>query len=137
MMLTESNDVSHGQANGSRIHLKLIHTKVGEQPMHLMMKSGTILCAFLASQIKKLTFEHEASNIGPHEFDIEAKQFSFDVAMDLNDDFKKTKMHGFQFPVISNSATTGYKLQDYTAGSLFVNDWHYGQNWVYVVLSRV
>ena len=46
-------------------------------------------------------------------------------------------MKGHQFPVVSNSATTGHKLQGYTALSLLVNSWYYKENWVYVVLSRV
>ena len=48
-----------------------------------------------------------------------------------------TQMAGFQFPIISNSATTGHKLQGYTALSLLINNWRYSQNWVYTVLSRV
>ena len=46
-------------------------------------------------------------------------------------------MKGRQFPLISNSATTGHKLQGYTALQLLVWNWHYAENWAYVVLSRV
>ena len=46
-------------------------------------------------------------------------------------------MKGMQFRLVSNSATTGHKLQGYTAKSLLVNDWQYQANWAYVVLSRV
>ena len=46
-------------------------------------------------------------------------------------------MKGRQFPIISNSCTTGHKLQGRIMDSILANDWYYGANWVYVVLSRV
>ena len=46
-------------------------------------------------------------------------------------------MKGNQFPLISNSCTTGHKLQGCTVDDILVNSWHYAANWVYVVLSRV
>ena len=49
----------------------------------------------------------------------------------------QVKMRGQQFPVISNCATTGHKLQGYTAASLLVTDWTYTGNWAYTVLLHV
>ena len=49
----------------------------------------------------------------------------------------KTSMKRRQFPIISNSCTTGHKLQGCTCASLLVNEWNYSNNWAYVVLSRV
>ena len=46
-------------------------------------------------------------------------------------------MSGNQFPIISNTATTGHKLQGCSLDAILVNDWCYKANWVYVVLSRV
>ena len=46
-------------------------------------------------------------------------------------------MEGTQFPLISNSCTTGHKLQGCTVTSILANTWYYGANWAYVVLSRV
>ncbi len=46
-------------------------------------------------------------------------------------------MKGLQFPIISNSATTGHKLQGSTVENIFANDMSYKKNWAYVVLSRV
>jgi hypothetical protein len=42
-----------------------------------------------------------------------------------------------QFPLVSNSCTTGHKLQGSACKSSLVNSFHYGQNWAYIVLSRV
>ena len=46
-------------------------------------------------------------------------------------------MKGCQLPIISNTATTGHKLQGASLNELFVHTWFYGTNWVYVILSRV
>ena len=47
-------------------------------------------------------------------------------------------MNATQFPVNSNIATTGHKLQGMTKDNLIVQSWNYSfENWVYVVLSRV
>ena len=48
-----------------------------------------------------------------------------------------TFMTATGFPLKSNSCTTGHKLQGCTVDSILVNDWFYGANWPYVVLSRV
>ena len=43
-----------------------------------------------------------------------------------------------QFPVNSNIATTGHKLQGQTKKRLVIGTWnHRVKNWVYLVLSRV
>ena len=46
-------------------------------------------------------------------------------------------MKATQLPVIINNATTGHKLQGSSVDSLFVHNWSYVANWVYVMLSRV
>ena len=46
-------------------------------------------------------------------------------------------MKGMQLPLVSNTATTGHKLQGSTVANIFVHDWNYTTNWPYVVLSRV
>ena len=52
-----------------------------------------------------------------------------------------TKIKGLsmlQFPVNSNIATTGHKLQGQTKQNLVIGSWNYRcRNWIYVVLSRV
>ena len=47
------------------------------------------------------------------------------------------QMKATQFPIISNNATTGHKLQGIGVNKLFVHQWCYTKNWPYVVLSRV
>ena len=76
--------------------------------------------------------------MAPRNFTIGNQNFHFYCDIPLDDGQAVTaSMHGTQFPIVSNSATTGHKLQGYTAQSLLVNDWNYAANWAYVVLSRV
>jgi hypothetical protein len=46
-------------------------------------------------------------------------------------------MKGTQLLLLINNATTGHKLQGSGVDSLFVHNWSYVQNWVYIMLSRV
>ena len=46
-------------------------------------------------------------------------------------------MKATQFQIIVNNATTGHKLQGSGVQNLFVHNWYYVTNWVYVILSRV
>ena len=46
-------------------------------------------------------------------------------------------MKATQFQIIVNNATTGHKLQGSGVENLFVHNWYYVTNWVYVILSRV
>ena len=42
-----------------------------------------------------------------------------------------------QLPMISRNAKTGHKLQGSGVPFLFVHNWSYVTNWVYVMLSRI
>ena len=46
-------------------------------------------------------------------------------------------MKATQFPVVSNDATTGFKLQGSSVDKLIVKEWVNKKNWEYVMLSRV
>ena len=47
------------------------------------------------------------------------------------------KIELFQFAILSNTATTGHKLQGQTKQSLVISVWSKRRNWNYVALSRV
>lgn len=135
-MLTQNSDVANGQANGSRTILQQVKLKPGEASFPLCLQSGAVIPVFLASQIDYLVLKHEKHDICPPMFKLQSKTFRFRATMDIDGGNNLVGMKGNQFPVVSNNATTGHKLQGYTATSLFVNDWHYKVNWPYVVLSR-
>ena len=53
------------------------------------------------------------------------------------DEREQIKMKAKQLPIIVNNATTGHKLQGSGVDCLFVHNWSYVTNWVYVMLSWV
>jgi hypothetical protein len=137
LMLTKNKDVPNGQANGTRTFLEEIHVKPNETPMTVTLECGAKVRAFFASQISSLQLKQEAKDVLPSSFEVKPEGFEFTATITIADEKKKCKMKGNQFPLVSNTATTGHKLQGYTAITLMVNDWNYGKNWAYVVLSRV
>ena len=141
LMLTENSDVVCGQANGSRLNLKKINVKVGEQPFPLrcISRDGSTctIRGFFANQIRSLIVEQEDDNIKPLQFEVTTTENKFKAKLKLHGEKLELSMKANCFPLVSNSATTGHKLQGYTAENLLVTDWFYGSNWAYVVLSRV
>jgi hypothetical protein len=136
MMLVHNKDVPCGQANGSRVRLLTVQVRVGEHPFIIDL-SGTRIRAYYASQILSLTVRHEINDITPEIFEVACKDFTFRATISLDDQKRSVMMKGKQFPLISNSATTGHKLQGCTLLELAIFEHFYGQNWMYVVLSRV
>jgi hypothetical protein len=137
MMLTINSDVANGEANGSHIRCKGVRLKTNEKPFLLKLECGTTINGVHASQVKCVLAQHEAKDIVPRDFEVTSEETSFYCQMDMGLGKETVAMRGRQFPIISNSCTTGHKLQGCTVESILANDWHYQANWVYVVLSRV
>lgn len=139
LLLTENEAVSEGQANGSRVTLVSINRKTGEQPFYVSLDDGARVEGYRLEQIESLTVRHLATNIQPPLFDVKPRNYSkFQATIpDAMHGTEILTMSGRQFPIVSNNATTGHKLQGASVDDIFVNDWYYGANWVYVVLSRV
>ena len=76
-------------------------------------------------------------------FKIKPRNFSSKMEFPISqfdDDLRLTigNVSFTQFPINSNIATTGHKLQGMSKDALIVNSWNYSfANWIYVVLSRV
>ena len=88
--------------------------------------------------------KHENKKIQPNTFKIFPKEHSFECKLLLPSDMQQTGkdtelfyMKATQFQIIVNNATTGHKLQGSGVQILFVHNWYYVTNWVYVILSRV
>jgi hypothetical protein len=150
MMLTHNDDVKNGKANGSRATLDRVVLKTGEIPVTTKLSNGTCVAAVFAGQVSHLELSHSNNRIVPSTFSLEPKPYTFEArfpvpeSLSINDkEFEMVKMKARQFPLISNTATTGHKLQGATMNKLFVHEWHYNKtgqyasNWPYVVLSRV
>lgn len=84
-----------------------------------------------------MVVKHESKDIRPRFFTVKSEKVKFKCHLKIGQERVLVKMSGSQFGLISNSCTTGHKLQGYTALELFVNEWAYHSNWTYVVLSRV
>jgi hypothetical protein len=120
MMLVHNKDVPCGQANGTRVRLLKVQVRNGEQPMIICM-SGTKIRAYFASQLLALQVRQENSDITPQTFDVAMKDFSLTSAKtSVDDQSRAVMMKGNQFPLISNSSTTGHKLQGCTLRQLAI-----------------
>lgn len=140
VMMTENEDVKNGKANGTRLRVKRVVLKPGEQTFQVELQKGLKVSAVFASQVDYLLVRHENEDVVPQEFKLEAKKVSFKTAIQgslFDSSEQKLSMQGKQFPVVSNVATTGHKLQGCTMDEILINDWMMQQNWAYVVLSRV
>ena len=137
MMLTKNTDVAKGEANGSRVFAKRIKVKTGEKAFPVRLDCGTTVNALFASQVQAIYVEHENEDISPRRFDVSSETFNFTSKLQIGMDDQCLAMRGNQFPIISDTCTTGHKLQGCTVESALANDWFCGANWAYVVLSRV
>ena len=137
MMMTQNTDVGKGEANGSRVYCNGIRLKGGEQPFLLKLDNGTDILGCFGSQVDALLLEHENEEISPWRFELQSQKFNFKCRLQVGSDELYVGVKGTQFPLISNSCTTGHKLQGCTVQSILANTWYYGANWAYVVLSCV
>ena len=142
VMLTENESVRCGRANGTKARVSEVVLKTGERPEKVKVGNDTSVDCVLASQVKHVKLVHRNPDIVPREFFVEPKRMSFEACVpypkSISDKkFEYVSMTGLQLGFVSDNATTGHKLQGSTLETLFVHSWHYEDNWVYVVLSRV
>jgi hypothetical protein len=118
--------------------------KSGEMPTLIKLASGVSVRAVMASQVAQSILQHCNTRIQPPRCVIISKIHRFHAKLPFPtnirtgkavNDYELVEMKGHQFSVLSNTATTGHKLQGATLDSLFVHEWNYKENWPYVVLS--
>ena len=149
VMLTHNGNVSAGQANGTCAITEKIIVKPGEQPFKVQLDDGSNVKGLLASQIEQLQLRHCDSTLSPPTFCLRSESYAFTANWPVPENLQHSlgrrgnkstepiKMYGQQFPCVLNNATTGHKLQGKTVDNIFICNWNYTNNWVYVVLSRV
>ena len=110
LLHTENTDVQSGQANGSRVFFEQLHLNPGEGPFELTLQwCGTIIKAVFASQVHSIRVRHENPRLKPRYFHVQSRQKTFSAAFTLEGNkCKPRKMRGQQFPLVSNTATTGH-----------------------------
>jgi hypothetical protein len=118
------------QSVRSRATLDRVVLKTGEIPVTTKLSNGTFVAAVFAGQVSHMELRHSNNRIVPSTFSLEPKTYTFEArfpvpeSLSINDkEFEMVKMKARQFPLISNTATTGHKLQGATMNKLFVHEW--------------
>jgi len=146
VMMTNNEEVRAGKANGTTALVKRVKLKRGESFFYVTVGAVRVKAA-LASSVKEVLLQHINEDITPREFTVCPKDFAGVAARipkaqhlksSCNPTDRKTILVDFlQLPFVSNSATTGHKLQGSGVKQLMVSEWKNDANWIYVVLSRV
>lgn len=145
VMLTKNDDVKASIANGTRAKVVKVVLKQGESTFPVKISGATVPGIF-ASSVSHVVLEHVNKDAKPGSFVMKPKRFTINAGLPnsllslSSTDYRKRytlRMHINQLPVISNSATTGHKLQGTSLDKLFVSEWKQEASWIYVILSRV
>ena len=145
IMLPSNINVAEGLANGTQATVEKFLLKPDATTYVTWLDNETPVTSVFASDVDFVVAKHCNVATQPSLFQLKAKQHTFGAkfpkpaSLQCNPDDKKqtTPMKAMQFPFICNHATTGHKLQGSGVAKLFVHNWSYKQNWVYVMLSRV
>jgi len=148
MMMCDNQDVGSGKANGTTCTAEGLQLINGEEPIWVPMtirKTVVWVRAVYATQVDHIKLKHSNDKINPPLFNLEPKIHTIHAEMPhpkfmgaTLPGTNKIKLKATQIPLVSNTATTGHKLQGASLESLFVHDWcYYNKNWPYVILSRV
>ena len=143
VMLNENSDVRGGLANGSQATVQGVELKMDATFQHVTFH-GHVLKAVFASDVASIRIKLLALQ-RLNEKKVVAKESTFCCQYPLPAEFQcgkktrfKMKMKAKQLPMVSNTATTGHKLQGASKDNLYIPFWHYGTpNWPYVMISRV
>jgi hypothetical protein len=140
-MLVSNNGIANGHANGTRVLLKRVILKDGITTDSILI-DGKECQAVDACDVDHLLC---ASQENPSKlFKIEAKKLTCSVKAPIPQHIGANirasinfTVQMVQFPLMSNNATTGHKLQGQTKRNLVISVWSKRKNWNYVALSRV
>jgi hypothetical protein len=148
MMYVENSDVANGEANGTLCFLvKIIFLDgVSEEDFEMINIDGYWVRTIDASKVDCLVCrfagEDDNGNERNDTFKVRADQLTckinYPVTLIPGETTRRyVRALVNRFPVLTNHATTGHKLQGQTKDNILISAWHYGKNWPYVVLSRV
>ena len=144
VMFTSNMDVEGGIGNGSQGEVQQVVLKFNHSPITVQFHSHQVKAVY-ASDIEFVNVNLSSTeHLGTRK--INTKEFTFKCNYPLPQEMQfgtrearhLLEMKGRQLPFVSNTATTGHKLQGATKDTLYIPYWHYGTpNWPYVVISRV
>jgi hypothetical protein len=139
-MLTVNLNVDEDKANGTQAIVQQIVLKDNVCPTLMVMHDNITIPTVFASQVEYITLQHTNQRFHNECFNVKPTKHAFSCKMpDMIQPniFNTIEMKANQFSFVSNDATTGHKLQGTGVDALYVRNWSYRTNWVYVVLSRV
>ena len=139
LMINSNADLAKGRANGTLCRFLKIKLKQNAN-MYKKKWDGKLINTVSIDDFEYILCEHYPDSL--------CKIKTFKLIPESDSAKINLKMQGqimaiggvniTQFPVNSNIATTGHKLQGMTKDALIVHSWSYSfQHWIYVVLSRV
>jgi hypothetical protein len=141
-MCNVNEDVSSGIANGTVCTVSSIKFKQGYSPSWKNWE-GKKVYSTTVNNVEYIELERTSSSFHRNKFfRLHPKKFSAIATSNFLDDptgkKQQVKVSITQFPLNSNDATTGHKLQGMSISQLIVQSWCYRTpNWIYTVLSRV
>eukprot|EP00542_Grammatophora_oceanica_P008275 CAMPEP_0194065664 /NCGR_PEP_ID=MMETSP0009_2-20130614/85594_1 /TAXON_ID=210454 /ORGANISM="Grammatophora oceanica, Strain CCMP 410" /LENGTH=294 /DNA_ID=CAMNT_0038718533 /DNA_START=1542 /DNA_END=2426 /DNA_ORIENTATION=- len=141
LILTISVSVGQGQANGSTYTFQRACLKRSARVFHVDVDGASVPAVFASDVSYLMVLDGAGKSIkltSPESRTFYANYpVPFSIRTGNRKPTSKIQFSATQFAVVSNDATTGFKLQGATISSLFVWEWCSLANWEYVMLSRV
>ncbi|KAL7491429.1 hypothetical protein ACHAWT_000795 [Skeletonema menzelii] len=143
LMCNTNDDLDEGRGNGTACEVVSVKLKKNGKERKWKNWEGRKVWTVSVDDVEWIDCEHtpKPPKGKASRFRLTPKDFSATIDFPLHENLPPIKVGNAvvrQFPVNSNLATTGHKLQGMSKDVLIVNSWDYRcANWVYVVLSRV
>ena len=143
LMVTDNIDVKHGIANGTCCQFVKAVLKHGTHIEPIQVHGRWVNSVDISNVDHiELRFDESYAPKFVGTFKLQFRERAFKVDYPLNEALTGKKSEEINiklthFPIISNFATTGHKLQGKTMPNLVIAEWVTKPNWAYVVLSRV
>jgi hypothetical protein len=142
-MVSENIHVRAGVANGAQATFQSLVLKHGDTVSRTAVDGTGINCEFASQGSHPLLKHHSSGNQAA--FKLVPKKHAFNANYPKPEALRsggskteKIKMSAIQFPLISNNATTGHKLQGSSKDAIYIAKFTCRmRNWPHVVLSRV
>ena len=142
-MLTENEDVENGIANGTTATVKqIILTKGGEDKIQVITVDGYKVKSIDDKFVERIAVVIKVANKKDVEISLKPIKTQAHIEMPFECvlgtiQMSNAKISATQLTFLMNHATTVHKLQGRSVDELYIANWSYRQNWVYVALSRV
>jgi ATP-dependent exoDNAse (exonuclease V) alpha subunit len=140
VMLTQNDNVECGVANGTTgTVVRIVIQEEHHDKISVVDVDGFKVNTVDAIHVAEIIIKVDSSS---KEISMRPVPFTAGVYMRMENQMGTSGMYdmpvsGTQFTFLVNHATTVHKLQGKTVDRLYIVNWSYAQNWVYVALSRV